>query len=596
MRILELPEEVVKRIAAGEVVTRPVSVVKELIENSVDAEAKTITLIIENGGKSLIEVVDDGIGMEKDEILLAIKSHTTSKIKSIDDLYNLSTYGFRGEALASIVNVSETVITSKTAEQTVGTEVIVKGGEVVKISKIACNKGTSIKVKNLFFNIPARRKFLSSANIEGRMINELFQKFLLSLPQIHLIFTKDGEQTYNCPPTSNIVERIITVFPELTPDHLVKVDMEEETMKIEGYVTRPGIGLKNRTGQIFFVNGRYVRVSQLYKTLETAFGSSSSLYPYSVIYLQVPSDMIDVNVHPQKLEVKFSRYQRLHNLIIRAIREATRSNIVHKINIQKDMNLKSKEKIISDRYNQNKNETQVQRTSTPRKTVSPKIFDYKETRFREPQRVGEPINEIIDTQKKISSSEKSFEYLNLKVLGVLGERYIICQREDKLVFIDQHAAHERMLYEDLKENNELLKPQTLAFPVELKLDRLRLDILREKSETLKNLGFEIEIKENVAIIKTFPVILPISRLEETLREIISELRIAEFVEESKVLDSIYAKLACVAAIKTSDKLSMEDIDELIKNLFRRRLLTCPHGRPLILEISERDLNKWFERS
>lgn len=580
MRILELPEEVVKRIAAGEVVTRPVSVVKELIENSVDAGAKTITLTIENGGKSLIEVIDDGTGMESEEIVLAIKPHTTSKIRDINDLYSLSTYGFRGEALASIVNVSETTITSKTAQQSTGTEVTVKGGEIVKIDEVSCNTGTSIRVKNLFFNIPARRKFLSSANIEGRMINELFQKFLLSLPQIHLIFFKDGEQIYNSPPTSNIVERIMTVFPELSPENFIKVDAEEDSIKVEGYVTRPGIGLRNRIGQIFFVNGRYVRVSQLYKTLETAFGSASSIYPYGVIYLQVPPDMIDVNVHPQKLEVKFSRYQRLHNLVVRAVREAIKSNVVHKINIQKIKTPELKKGPITP--------------NTHVRNTPPRIFNYEKTRFRETRKVSESISKI-DVPKKVRSSEKLPEYP--KILGVLGERYIICQYEDKLIFIDQHAAHERILYEELKKRSEeLLKPQTLSFPIELKLDRLRLDILREKIGILERLGFEIEIGEETAIIKTLPTILPISKLEETLREIISELRIAEFVEESKVLDSVYAKLACAAAVKTSDKLDAEDMNELVTNLFKRRLLTCPHGRPLMFEISERDLDRWFERS
>lgn len=583
MRIIELPEEIVKRIAAGEVVTRPVSVVKELIENSVDAGAKTILLRIENGGKSLIEVVDDGTGMEKEEILLAIKPHTTSKIRGINDLYSLSTYGFRGEALASIVNVSETTIISKTSSQTVGAEVIVKGGKVQKITEIACNTGTTIRVKNLFFNIPARRKFLSSANIEGRMITELFQKFLLSLPSIHLIFVKDGEQVYNAVPVSDLLERILMVFPELRADQLVKVEAHENRIKIYGYLSQPGIGLKNRTGQIFFVNGRYVRVSQLYKSLEVAIGTKTSLYPYSVIFLEVPPENIDVNVHPQKLEVKFSRYQRLHELIVKAVRNAFESNITHRIVFSKPSSNKIEE-------NQRTHES----------TKKSFLFDdfknsgnYPKNVFRDVSRVSEPFSTGIIRKEQPKEVEYSKDF---KVIGVFGERYIICQYEDKLVFIDQHAAHERILYEELKSrSDELLKPQALAFPVELKLDRLRIDILREKLDFLNKLGFEIDLQEEKVLIKTLPVVLHFSKLEDALREIISELRIAEFVDENKILDSVYAKLACAAAVKTSDKLQLDDINELIKKIINRKLLTCPHGRPLMIEISEKDLDKWFGR-
>ncbi|MDI3472587.1 MAG: mismatch repair protein MutL [Thermotogaceae bacterium] len=585
MRIIELPEDVVKRIAAGEVVTRPVSVVKELVENSVDAGAETILLRIENGGKSLIEVVDDGSGMEKEEIILAIKPHTTSKIRDIKDLYSLSTYGFRGEALASIVNVSETTIISKTSSQTLGTELIVKGGEIQKIGEIACNTGTTVRVKNLFFNIPARRKFLSSANIEGRMITELFQKFLLSLLPIHLIFVRDGEQIYNAVPASDLLERILMVFPELEANQLVKVEAQENGVKIYGYLSRPGIGLKNRTGQIFFVNGRYVRVSQLYKTLETAVGAKTSLYPYSVIFLEVPPENIDVNVHPQKLEVKFSKYQRLHELLVKTVRNAFESNITHRI--------------VSSRPSSNKivegSRTRIHESSKKGFLFedSKDAISYQKNIFRDLSKVSETFPDNFEKKEQVEEIEYPKKF---KVIGVFGERYIICQYEDKLVFIDQHAAHERIIYEELKsKSDEFLKPQTLAFPVELKLDRLRLDILREKLDFLNKLGFEIDLQEEKAIIRTLPVILDISKLEETLREIISELRIAEFVDENKILDSVYAKLACSAAVKTSDKLQLDDIDELIKNVLSRKLLTCPHGRPLMIEISEKDLDKWFGR-
>ncbi|HEW92738.1 MAG TPA: DNA mismatch repair endonuclease MutL [Thermotogaceae bacterium] len=594
MRIIELPADVVKRIAAGEVVVRPVSVVKELIENSIDAGAKTVTLYIENGGKSLIEVIDDGVGMERDEILLAIKPHTTSKIKDVSDLYSLSTYGFRGEALASIVNVSETSIISKTSNQAIGSEVIVRGGEVLKVNDISCNTGTTIRVRNLFFNIPARRRFLSSANIEARMITELFQKFMLSLPQTHLVLIKDGEQIYNAIPTSDILERILIIFPELRADHFIKIDAEDNGMRVSGYMTRLGIGLKNRIGQIFFVNGRYVRVSQLYKSFEVAVGSSASLHPYCIMYLKIPSDMIDVNVHPQKLEVKFSKYQKLQELIVRAVRKGLSSSISHKITVQKPLRSSS----MGVESSRTADEKEIRTSSVfgePRKSGS-SSFVYERDKFRKVSKVSES-SLFVGNESKEEASQEYLRISNLRIIGVLGERYIICQQADKLIFVDQHAAHERILYEDLKsKSEELLKPQILAFPIELKLDQLRLDILREKKEFLKKLGFEIDPKHDKAVIKTLPTILPSSKLEETLREIISELRIAEFVDESKVLDSIYAKLACASAVKTSDKLQLQDIYELIKKLLDRKLLTCPHGRPLMLEISEKDLDRWFKRS
>ena len=564
-KIIELPNDVVRRIAAGEVITRPVSVVKELMENSIDAGAKRVSVSIENGGKSIIDVVDDGEGMEEDDLLIAIKPHTTSKIRNFEDVYNLESFGFRGEALSSIVAVSETIIISKTRDSDLGTEISLRASEIISIRKVPFQTGTRIIVKNLFFNLPARRRFLSSSAVEGRMIGDLFQKFLLSLLGHHLIFIRDGGQIYNAPPTSDPLERILMVFPELNRNDMVEFENEINGFKVWGFASRIGKGLKTKVGQIFFVNRRYVRVPLLYKIVEKVVKDVPlDSQPYVILYLQIPGKFVDINIHPQKLEVDFSNPNLINDLVYNSLMKVYRSQkSVGKIQLEFDK-------------------------SRGEKKVSRPVEVHEFTWMGE-KREG--------STRKVGTVQVE----NLRFLGMLGGRYAILvsleSEEEKLVIVDVHAGHERIIYEELKDLSRI-GSQVLSFELTVHLDDTRLSVLKENPEILKKFGFEYEIAGKDMILKAIPKILPVSSVERTIIELLDELKLFGMLNEDEILDSIrrrIARISCSHALKTHDRMRDRDVMEIMKKLEKYGVKTCPHGRPIIMELSMRDLDRMFGR-
>ncbi len=559
--IRRLPEEVVRKIAAGEVVAGAFSVVKELVENSLDAGANRVEVEIKNGGKSYIKVKDNGHGMTKEEVLLAIQPHTTSKISSVEDLYRIDTYGFRGEALSSIVKVSRVTILSKKAGYD-GVEVVVEGGNVVSVKKVEAGTGTTIIVRDIFFNIPARRKFLKPAYIEGRMVTEQIQKFLLGKCDVHFVFVKDGEVLYNAPP-SDLLTRIAMVMPDAKPREMIKVNYEKTPVKINGFISSPGIWKRNRTGQFFFVNKRPVLSSELSYFLELGYGESKEKgkYPYAVVMIELPPDMVDVNVHPQKIEVKFTDPEIVKDAIRRSVKIALSSKIERKLEINKTGKIQS--------------------------------YGVAKTRsvFKEPA-VFETTKEFVS---HLSPSEIS-ENLP-KFLLILKDRYILAEDEEGLLIIDYHAAHERVLYERLKEEffDDGLRSGHLMFPINLPADPVSKDIVNRYREHLEKFGFEVELKEEEFEIKAVPVILPVDFVGEVFKEIIENLRLERFKELPEIIQKILSDLACKSAVRTGSRITEEDAKEVIREIYKYGVFSCPHGRPLVYRLNYKDIDRFFGR-
>ncbi len=579
--IRRLPEEVVRKIAAGEVVVGAYSVVKELVENSLDAGAHTIEIEIKNGGKSYIRVVDDGVGMTKNEALLAIEPHTTSKISSVEDLYAISTYGFRGEALSSIVKVSRAVITTK-KEGHEGVKIEVEGGAIKLVENAERSKGTSVIVKDLFFNIPARRKFLKSAAIEGRMVTEQVQKFLLSNEDIAFRYIKDGEVVYNIPET-DLRTRIGIVMPDSKPRDLLKVDFSQDSIRVYGFISPPHIYRRNRTGQFFFVNKRHVLSNELFYSLELGYGEAleKGRHPFAVLFLEIPPNLVDVNVHPQKTEVKFSNWELVKKVLIKAVMEALKVTLERNIPVKKYA-LKDKRKQPEKFYG---NIEQKEHQSV-----------FKEPALIETEK-SYVTRKVSNFEKFTDESQKNANYP--RFLMIIKDRYILAEDEEGLLIIDYHASHERILYEKIKEDYERkgLDSVKLLFPLKTALDPVLMEVLKANSNVLRKLGFDWEISEsNYVKITSIPQVLKIDIAVESFKETLDDLRLSKFKGLPDIVQKILSDIACKAAVRTGDMITKDDAEGIIEEIYRKKLLSCPHGRPLMFRISYKELDRYFERS
>ncbi|MEN3041979.1 MAG: DNA mismatch repair endonuclease MutL [Fervidobacterium sp.] len=582
-----LNSEIISKIAAGEVVVNPSSVVKELVENSLDATATSVEVQIKNGGKSYIKVSDNGIGMSKEDLILAIERYTTSKISSIEDIYNLYSYGFRGEALASIVEVSRTVITTSDGVNSYKLEVL--AGKIVKLSETHRERGTTVEVYDLFFNIPARRKFLSSEKIEARMVTEVFEKFMLIRPDVRFLFKINDEIIYNAN-QSSLFERFSLIFPEVREFRTVEQDSSQDVL-ISGIISSPQFTRKNRTGQLFFVNKRFVMDNLLHLSLERGYGESitNGEHPYAVIFLDLPPDKIDVNIHPQKLQVKFSDPQIVYNELARTVRENVRkfssyTMFIEKVNkenrfSESERYIESEEaEDIKKEHNLYQSEYNVDFKNIPNKISSESIF-----------KISEPANLIRPVFFQESDTFPK-EFITLK------NRYILFEENDGITILDFHAAHERIIYEKLKEKN--FDAVQLLLSINLRLSKSLLQLAQELSKELEEFGFLFSIKtfedgSGEVEIRQIPSVLKVTDAAEIFLEILEEYRIP--FEKPKGLTYVLASKACKAAVKTGDKISQNEIKQLIQEVRSKNLLTCPHGRPIMMKIPFSQLDSYFER-
>lgn len=612
-KIQILPENIANKIAAGEVVQRPESVVKELLENSVDAGSSTIELIVKRAGKILIQVCDDGAGMSEDDALLCIQKHATSKIKEVEDLESISTLGFRGEALSAISAVSQLEIKTETYSDEIGTFIRVEeNGSVIK-EKGSFPKGTSISVKNLFFNIPARRNFLKSDATELKHIIDTFNKIALSNPQVNFKLYNDDDLISNYK-AGDLENRIKEVFADNMIDALIPVEEKTDYISLFGYIGKPALLKKSKGEQYLFLNNRYVQSKQINHAVFSAYENilEKGDYPFFVLFLQLDPQHVDVNVHPSKLEVRFDDEKDIYQFVLAVIRKslgeydlvpsmAFYGEAEEKEKIRFNPFIPSEKKDFSDRpaHGGDKNISFARSTFSSSGLehlfggISNEIDDSKEN-------VSHPFEEASTEIFHKSAPLKAKEDEDVTFIVQLHNKYILSQIKSGLMIIDQHVAHERILYEKALKRLEANLPfsQQLLFPKTLQLDPGTFQIVKEISPYLTKLGFEIKFfSKHAIVIEGVPEDITHGYEEKTLLDIIDEYLSNQREKKLEVYDNLAKSYSCHTAIKAGDKLSEKEMRLLIDQLFATSMpYVCPHGRPIVVKLSLDEFDRRFGRT
>ncbi len=648
MAIKVLPPRIYNRISAGEVVEKPASIVKELVENSLDAGATKIRVEIAEGGIKKISVADDGCGIEKDDLPLAFLPHATSKIAEVTDLDSISTLGFRGEALASIAAVCQVSISTKTRNSETGFYIEAQGGEISKIKEIASLDGTTVTTENLFFNTPARAKFLRKPKTEEADITHLIEKFMLARPEVDFVYVVDGKEVYSHH-SGSLDEVLYLIYGKDVFENLVKLDFSDENIGVSGYVVTPKVSRPNRTYQTLFVNGRFVENFMVSACVQGVYEPflMKGRFPIYTIKLTLPFESVDVNVHPSKKEVKFENSSKVFGVIRRAVEKALIGT-----NLIADFEVKNKDEKEWSKFSL-ENDEEPRRTGfyssltekianegksfkvtvcsdkEDEKFVSPKEYQDKGIeiinmpdfstikgdqspknrpgRFFFDQSGDSLLHEVeINVEKKQAHEEtlpevKEDSFLTskaeeIKIVGVVFKTYIITEFEDSIYIVDQHAMHERQLYDQLKaqmEKNNVAK-QGLLVPYKISLATMDRQIFESKLENLKQIGFEFGMEGKDYCITAVPFVISNINLEKFVEEILQEGVLKDKTASALVNEKL-CQTACKHAIRAGDSISKDEILYLI-NKIKEGVALCPHGRPIIVKITRKELEKMFKRT
>ena len=578
MDIHLLSEDLQNKISAGQVVERPASVVKELLENSLDAGSTQIDIVIEQGGHQLIQVRDDGIGIPENQLPLSVKRFHTSKISKLEDLFTISTLGFRGEALASIASVAHLSIVSSNGSDD-GAELSIFDGELGELAPAANIDGTQVTIRDLFYNTPARRKFLKTPRTEARKIIDMVRRFGLSMPNIGYSLTVEGKKVIELFP-EELAERIGSLFDNTYKENLIPINISKADYTFSGYVGNLNLIRKRFGEQFIFMNGRYIKDRLLNSAVYSAYQSlvKRGEYPFFVINIQIPFDQVDVNVHPMKTEVRFHDEWRVYHVLKSGVNDSL-SEILNTIpNFQK---ISSE----SSSFFQN----------IPKQSV---------LNFNSGAQTGSAISNIekIDRAKTYASNlvspDSGNEDFNIEKIWQVHRKYIISEINSGLVVIDQHVAHERVLYEEclLAFESKTMSSQTLLFPEEIEFAKDEYDILLEIFPYLKQIGFKIREGDNSRIIvEATPADISWGDEKRIIKEIIDEF-ISTRKTYSSYKEALAASFACKAAVKAGDLMVNDEMVILINRLFStEHPYYCPHGRPIIIQLSLDELDKRFER-
>ena len=582
-KIIVMDEILANKIAAGEVVERCASVVKELVENSIDAKSDEIKIELKDSGVSLIKVVDNGIGMDSTDALTCFNRHATSKITDEEDLYRINTLGFRGEALASIASVSNVEL--KTSMGEVGTLVNIKGGKVLKVEDTDARRGTSIEVTELFYNTPARLKHMKSLYTELASITEYVNKIAISYSNIRFTLINNGNVILKTDGSNNILKTISCIYGMEVAKKMYEVSVESADYDIHGYISMPEVNRSSRNHMITLVIGRVVRNAELNKVINDSYHSykPDNRYPIVVLNINVDPSLVDVNIHPTKMDIKFSKMEELLDLVNKMIINKLKNQILIRDAYFEERLIEEKENIINEDL------------SKPEEIEKPK---YEEITLELERETKETNHKVSEDNSKYEEVEKLPE---LYPIGLVHGTYIVCQNDKGMYMIDQHAAKERINYELFKEklNNPTNESIDMLLPLTMELTNNEYIILKENFEFLRNLGFEIaEFGINSIIVKSHPIWLTKGFEEDQIKRII-ELVIHK--EKDFTLDKFYdhlsATLACKASIKANMDISINEMEALINDLRNcKNPYNCPHGRPTIIYYSKYDLEKLFKRS
>ncbi len=576
-----LPENVASQIAAGEVVDRPASVVRELIDNSIDAGANRITIRIERGGKGLIRVMDNGAGMSRDDLLLCIERHATSKIETASDLYSVKSLGFRGEAIPSIASVSRMQITSRPKDQLEGHKLIISGGKLTAIDETGAPAGTLIEVKDLFFNIPARRKFLRAPRTEMDHIVDTLSRSVLPFPHISFKLEDSGKTIMNLPASEKVLPRLFSLMGRKVAEAMIETEEEYPDLMIRAHLAPPDLNRSKGDRLYVYVNGRNIRDRLITKAIMDGYGQRlmKGRYPQAAIFMQLDPANVDVNVHPTKQEVKFHNSSSVFQAIVTTIGNAL-SQSAHPFS-----GYSSSE---GQGYISPNPRDSFTSAAEPTYNYSPAPATQSFVRTEEHTHI--PAMDQMHEQPIVRQGPE--------VIGQLGNTYILCQVKDGFLMVDQHAAHERIVYETLKAsfNTSRIEVQTLLLPHELELSAKETRIALDKNEHLTRIGIDLDhFGGNTFLLRAHPAIFKDVQWDSFLSELIAGMEQGE-TEDEAVLDKLLTVMACHGAIRAGYSMTREEMTLLLRQLEEMDLPTnCPHGRPVFKHFTYYEIEKMFKR-
>lgn len=600
-KIKVLDEKTRLKIAAGEVVQNPASVVKELLENSIDAESSRIEINIQKGGKRLIEVIDNGIGMSPDDAEIAFQRYSTSKITDISDLETIHSLGFRGEALASIAAVAQVELITKPNGAPIGTRILVKENNVIKIEESERVVGTTLRIQNLFFNLPARLKFLKTSTAEFQSILNIVTNYSLQYKSIHFILRHDNTEILNSPAVSDKIDKIFYIYGKDIAKNMISVNFSTELLKISGYISKPIVQRGTRKFYSIFINDRLVKGKLITDAIDYAYKNllPKNRYPVIVLSINIDPAMVDVNIHPTKQEVKFSQEQFIVETLQKVILEAfDRENLIPKVKIQANqqtqLKLQKKEASIPKLK-----PIQMKLSQKPEIFSSPEVIESVPRSEATPEILSKgEIEEKIDT---ISHPDSKQKLPSIEIIGQTHNLFIIAADEENLYIIDQHAAHERIMFEKFlnKLEKSPIQTQTLLSPITIEIPITDLQILQSKLQLLIQFGFNIEpFGKTTYRINQLPIFLGKSIKKEDIQLLIDELLVLIDPNSKKIPSRVeIAQLyACKAAIKAGTKLSHSQMEQLYRELQRtENPYVCAHNRPSIIIFPKSELAQKFHR-
>ena len=633
-RINVLPKEIYQLIAAGEVVERPSSVVKEMIENSLDAGAKNITLEIKNGGSTYIRITDDGCGIERDDVRKVFISHATSKISKKDDLNSIATLGFRGEAMASISAVSKVELLTKAENEEIGTRYEIAGGEELEFDDAGCPNGTTIVVRDIFFNTPARMKFLKKDVTEGNQVAGIVDRMAISHPEISFRFIRDGKQVLITSGNGDLKSTVYSVLGKEMSDSLMSVDYSFNDMRITGFVSKPTASRKSRAGQYFYINNRIVKSKTAMAALEQAYKNTIMVgrFPACVLNIELNPAQVDVNVHPAKTEVRFANEKPIFDLVYYAVKTAIEndrtvkevefkenpiyrqeSKNVYQNNDNKSFQAKfdffkkkdepPSQQVIKTKPREDfwqveapKPEYKIARDEKPKPRVDINI-EYEEPEENSTAK-SEDAHREQNFEKVVITDEKDNENVipNFKLIGEAFKTYLIVEIENELYFIDKHAAHERMNFERFKAQ-ATVETQMLLAPIAVNLTKDEFIAISENVELIKKCGFELEeFGESQIIVRAIPSLVDGDSVKDLMLEIAQKLLEHKTDILPDKIDWIYHSASCRGAVKAGDYTSRQEQEMFVKKLLSMpNIRFCPHGRPVFIKMSKYDIEKQFGR-
>ncbi len=616
--IRQLPTSVINKIAAGEVIERPASVVKELLENSLDAGATRVDVVIEKGGAEAIRITDNGCGISAEQLPLAVASHATSKIADADDLFRVATLGFRGEALASIAEISRLTLRSRPADCESGAELEIVGGQAEPIRPVGCPQGTSIEVRQLFFNTPVRHKFMRTTQTEMGHITEAVTRLALAHPQVHFTLTHGGRLVHDLPPTTSTRDRVVTLFGSELAESLIEIDSAEEQIRLHGFVANPTQSRGNNRLQYLFLNGRFIRDRALQHALGEAYRGLllTGRYPICFVHLEIAPALVDVNVHPTKMEVRFQDSGRIYSQLLGSLRSKfLTTDLVARGAVPTDSQHSAGEAITAD------NEIAA---STP---ATSELFEWAKRQLNTPDSAGSatqatglhstdslalhPFTPAVDRPTVRDTSDQPSYRSDAVEATVprphtspaalqIHNRYLVVENEDGLEVIDQHALHERILYELLRDKvlAGALERQRLLVPEPVDLASSEAAAILENREVLAQIGVEIEpFGGDTVLVSAYPAMLANFSPSDVVRGLAEQLQTeGKQPDVRDLLDELMHMIACKAAVKYGDSLTPEEVTALLD---QRHLAQdhhhCPHGRPTALVFTREQLDRQFKR-